>query len=103
MLALVILLLVILWFLGYVTIPYFTIPNIVLFTVNGHDITLWSVLIFLVILWAVGILPSPLRQIIFAGLIIWILASFGILFLASWASFILAAIIVGLLLGLLGA
>lgn len=101
MLAAILIILVILWVLGYIHITGF-IPDLTLFTINGHGITLWDLLILLVIGWAIGILPSPLRQIAAVLLVLWILATLGILAISGLAQIIVLAVIVGLLLALLG-
>lgn len=102
MLAGVLIILIILWFLGYIRIGGLTLPDITLFTVNGQPITLISLLIFAVIVWAIGILPSPLRQIGFVILVLWLLSLFGVLAFAGLQSILVLAIIVGLILALLG-
>lgn len=102
MIAAVLLILIVLWFLGYIRIGGLNIPDITLFTINGQPITLISLLIFAVIVWAIGVLPSPLRQIAFVILIIWLLSLFGILAFAGLQSILVLAIIVGLILALLG-
>lgn len=102
MLSALIVLLVILWFLGYVQLPGDLFPNIILFSINGQSITLWSLLIFFLILWAIGILPSPLRQIVFVIFILWVLSTLGILAIAGLSSILVIAVIVGLIVSLLG-
>jgi hypothetical protein len=102
MLLTLLVLLVVLWFLGYIQIPNFTLPDIALFSVNGHVVTLIEALIFLVIVSAVGLLPTPLRQIGFAVVVLWVLSTLGIIAIAGLASILVLAIIVGLLAALLG-
>ena len=89
--------LVILWLLGYISIPF--IPNMYLFTINSHQISLWNVLTFLVLLWAVGILPSPFREISFVLLILWTLSVLGIIGFVG--SLVLIAVIAGIVVYLL--
>lgn len=101
MLAVVLIALIVLWVFGYIHISGF-IPNFALFNINGHIITLWDLLIFAVIAWAIGILPSPLRQIAGVLLIIWVLATLGVLAIVGLAQIIVLAVIVGLILSLLG-
>jgi hypothetical protein len=103
MLITVLVLLAVLWLLGYIHIPNLTIPDMTLFFVNGHGVTLLEVLIFLVILVAVGILPTPLRQIGYAVALLWVLSTLGVLAIAGLASILVLAIIVGLIAALLGA
>jgi hypothetical protein len=95
-------LLIILWFLGYVHVPIFTVPDIPLFVINGHTVTLVEVLIFLVILTAAGILPTPFRQIGFVALVLWLLSTLGILAITGLSSILVIAIIVGLVASLFG-
>lgn len=102
MLALLLGLLIILWFLGYIRINGLTIPDINLFTINGHQITLVEILIFLLIIGAAEVLPSPLRQIAFVIIVIWVLSTLGILAIAGLSSILVLAIIIGLILALLG-
>lgn len=101
MLGLLLIVLVILWFLGYIQIPGFSIPNIVLFTINGQPITLLNLLIFIVITALIGILPSPLREIAGVVLILWILSILGIIAIAGFSNILVIVVIVGLVLYLL--
>jgi hypothetical protein len=102
MVAAIILVLIILWFLGYVRVGNLAIPDLQLFTLNGHVISLWDLLIFAVIVWAIGVLPSPLRQIAMVALLLWVLATLGILAITGLPSIILIALILGLVFFLLG-
>lgn len=103
MIGIVLVVLIALWFLGYIRIQGLPpIPDIQLFVINGRPITLWDLLILLVIGWAIGVLPSPLRQIAGVLLLLWILATLGILSIAGLPSIIVIAVIIGLVLALLG-
>jgi hypothetical protein len=102
MIAVLLVILVLLWFLGYVRLDALPIPDLQLFVINGQPITLWNILIFLVIAGLVGILPSPLRQIAGVFLILWVLSILGILAIAGLSSLLVLAIIVGLIAYLLG-
>lgn len=102
MLVALLVILIVLWFLGYIHIPNFFIPNIALFTLNGHIISLWDVLIFLVITALIGILPSPIRQIAFVVYILWVLSTLGFLAIPGLASILVIAIIVGAVISIFG-
>ena len=102
MLVTILVLLVVLWFFGYIHGPNITIPDVTLFAVNGHDVTLLEALIFSVMLVAVGILPTPLRQIGYAIVVLWVLSTLGVLAIAGLASILVLAIIVGLIAALMG-
>ncbi len=94
--------LVVLWFLGYVHISGLVVPDAVLFTVNGQPITLWSVLILAVVAWLIGVLPRPFREIASVILVLWVLSVLGILAFAGLSNLLVLAIIVGLVFYLLG-
>lgn len=96
MLAAIVVILIILWFLGYAPVSGIYIPNITLFTINNHMVTLWEVLILLVVSWAIGILPRPLQAIASVLLLLWALSVLGILAIAGLSNIIVLVIIVGL-------
>lgn len=103
MLAILILVLIFLWFIGYIHISGFSVPDINLFAINSHQVTLVELLIFLLIIAAAEALPSPFRQIAFVILLIWLLSTLGILVIFSGlASILVLAIILGLILALFG-
>jgi hypothetical protein len=101
MLGAILLVLIILWFFGYIHVQGVTIPNIPLFTLNGHSVSLWELLIFLVILWAIEALPDPLRIIAAVLLVIWLLSTLGIIAVAGLPHIIVIALIIGLVLSVL--
>lgn len=101
MIGVLIVILIVLWLFGYIHLANFFIPDIVLFHINNQPITLWDVLILLVISWAIGILPTPLRQIAGILLVLWILSTLGILAYAGLSSILVLAIIFGLIFSLL--
>jgi len=93
----IVIILAILWLLGYAPISGISIPNVVLFTINNHPITLWEILILAVIGWAIGILPRPLQAVAGVLLLLWILSVLGIFGIAGLPSIIVLVIIVGLI------
>src|SRR5258708_38922914 len=101
MLEVILVILIVLWLTGNIHISGFTIPHTILFVINGHAITLVNLLIFLVILWAIGILPSPIREIAGVLLVLWLLALFGFIAIAGLANLLVIAIIVGIIFSIL--
>jgi hypothetical protein len=97
MIIAIVILLAILWFLGYIPVSGISIPNLVLFTINNHPITLWNILILLVVGWAIGILPRPFQAVASVLLLLWILSVLGILAIAGLSSIIVLVIIVALI------
>ena len=97
MLVAIVVILIVLWFLRYMPITGISIPNYVLFAINGHSITLWEVLILLVVAWAIGILPRPLQVVASVLLLLWILSVLGIFALAGLPNIIVLIIIIALI------
>jgi hypothetical protein len=97
MIIAIVILLAILWFLGYIPVSGISVPNLVLFTINNHPITLWNILILLVVGWAIGILPRPFQAVASVLLLLWILSVLGILAIAGLSSIIVLVIIVALI------
>lgn len=97
MLVTIVIILAILWFLGYAPLSGISIPNPILFVINNHSVTLWEILILAVIGWAIGILPRPLQAIASVLLILWVLSTLGIFAVAGLSNIIVLVIIVGLI------
>ncbi|MBI2640970.1 hypothetical protein HYW87_00005, partial [Candidatus Roizmanbacteria bacterium] len=95
-------LLVALWYLGYIHLTFFSIPDIVLFEINGHPITLYNLLIFLVGLVIVSLLPYPFKQIVIIFLILFVLTVLGIIPVIGLAHLFVVAIIITFVAFLLG-
>ncbi|MEK7451110.1 MAG: hypothetical protein AAB662_04200 [Patescibacteria group bacterium] len=93
MLVAIVVILIILWLLGYAPISGISVPDFVLFSINNHPITLWNILILAVISWAIGILPRPLQVIASILLILWILSVLGIFALVGSNILVLIIII----------
>src|SRR5476649_15513 len=85
--------LVILFVSGYVSIPGIHIPNYHIYTLNNHVITLNEILIVFVIFWLIRFAPGYLRIFVGALLIIWILATIGIIMVTGLPAIIIATLI----------
>ena len=97
MIIAIVVVLAILWFLGYAPISGISIPNFVLVTINNHPVTLWEVLILIVIGWAIGILPRPFQAVASILLLLWILSVLGIFAIGGLSGIIVLVIIVALI------
>ncbi len=98
----ILLVLILLWFLGYITIPGIVVPRFPLFFFGGRPITLWDILIFLVIIWAIEAAPSPFRQIFTVLVILWLLSTLGLIGVVGFSSIVVLALIIGLVISILG-
>ncbi|OGG03558.1 hypothetical protein A2W14_03170 [Candidatus Gottesmanbacteria bacterium RBG_16_37_8] len=102
MLSFLIILLIILYLTGFISIPSLSFLHRTLFYLNGRAVSVWDILILSVILYLLGFLQGPLRGIATILLILWILSVLGIIAISGFANLILALLLVGLILHLLG-
>lgn len=96
MIQIILILLIVFWALGYIHVGNISIPNVMLTHFNGKPVTLWDLFIFLLVLWAIGILPSPFREIAGVLLVLWVLSLFGLIAIAGISNLIVVAIIIGI-------
>lgn len=95
MIEIILVVLIVLWFLGFIAIPWLPVNNLQLFVINGHAITLWDALIFLVVIWLIDLLPTPFREISAVLLLLYSLSILGIIAIAGFSNIIVIALILG--------
>lgn len=102
MLAVLVVILAILWFFGYIRIDGLNIPDFSLFVINGQTISIIDLLILGIVATAISILPTPFREVSGVLLILWILSVLGILSIAGigLANIFVIAILIGLVVAL---
>lgn len=89
--------LIVLWLLGFIRPGGFTLPDAYLFTLNNVQISFWNIITLLVVLWIIGILPSPFSEIASVMLLLWILALLGIIPILGLPNILMIVLIVGLI------
>ena len=99
MLQLILILLLFFWLSQNFSVSFF---NFVLFYINRRPVTLWNFIIFLIVIWAIGILPQPLRNIAIVLLLFWLLSLLGVIVVSGLSNIILPLIILGIILHLIG-
>lgn len=85
MLIAIVIILAILWFLGFISIPALsTVPFVLL----GHPITVFDALVFLALIVLLGILPGFFRFVAAVLLLLMVLSFFGLIAIANFTSVI---------------
>lgn len=92
MIEFVLALIFVLWLLGFIQLEFL---NYVLFDLNSRGISLKDVFIFLLILWLIGLLPRPFREIVSIIFVLWLLSLFGIIAIAGFTNLLILAIVLG--------
>ena len=102
MLAAIIVILAILWVLGYIHIGGINFPNTALFTINGQVVSIIDLIVLLIVVMAISILPSPFREVSGVLLLLWLLAVLGIISIVGVGlpAIFLFALIIGLIISL---
>ena len=85
---------VIVWLTGAIHLPGIVFQTTPLFIFRGLSITIMDILIFLGILWAIEMLPSPLRQVIVILGLLWLLSLTGLISIAGASTYIVWAVII---------
>ena len=87
MLQTILIIFIVLWLLGFIHIGFFAIPLLGAFTVQ-------SLLYLVIILFLVSLLPGIFRTVAIILLILWLLSTFGFLFIGGLTNIILLILIV---------
>ena len=87
-----------LWLLGVINIPWLTMPHFPVFSVLGYSVTIQRLLIFGIVIWLASSLGSPFRQMLWVFFILWLLSTMGIVGSIATGTLILVSIVVGLIL-----
>ncbi len=95
-----IVILLLLWLGGIVRIPWLGVPHFPTISLRGYHVRLELFILAFFILWISGSLGSPLRQILWALVILWLLSFLGIVVIGGLTNLVVIALIVGLILGL---
>ena len=88
--------LIVLWFLGYISIPWLNIPSFTVFTINGRPISAFELIILIVVLWDMTNLKSPFRHVALALIVLWLLSILGFIAISGLSNLLILAIIVGI-------
>ena len=94
MLVLILVLLIVLWFLGFISIPLLAT---VIFVLLGHPITFFDLLVFLFLILLIGILPGIFRFIAAVLLLLLVLSFLGLIVIANFSQIIVLVIIFSLI------
>jgi len=94
MIQLILALLVILWLLGFVHIPFLSNA---LFSISNHPFSLHSILLLILIVFVINFLPGIFRTIAIVLFIFWLLSLFGVFVFGGLGQIILIILILAVL------
>lgn len=91
---------IVLWLLGIISIPWLTIPNFPSLNILGFELTIEKLLIIVILVWIASSVGGPIRQIVWVLVILWILTALGIIAIGGLSNLLVIGIVIGLILAL---
>lgn len=74
--------------------------NYVVFTILNQGITIYNLLVLAIMIYLIGLLPRPFKEIVGLILVLWILSFLGIIFVGGLSNILIIAIVIVLLLNI---
>lgn len=90
-----------LWLLGVIKIPWLVMPQFPVFSILGYSITIQRLLIIGILVWLGTSMGSPFRQMLWTFFILWLLSTLGIITIGGMGAMIVVSIVVGLILSMI--
>lgn len=87
-----------LWLLGVINIPWLSMPSFPVFSILGYQVTIQRLLILGILIWLGMSLGSPFRQMLWTFFILWLLSTLGVITIGGMAVMIVVSVVVGLIL-----
>lgn len=97
MVKIILVLLVLLWLLGFIQIP---LLNSLIIPVFRYPFTVQNILFLILIIWIINILPGIFRTIAAIILFFWILSVFGVLSIAGLSNILILILIFAIIFSL---
>lgn len=91
---------VVLWLLGVINIPWLVMPHFPVFSILGYSLTIQRLLIIGILIYLGMSIGSPFRQMLWAFFILWLLTTLGIITIGGMGTLIVVSVVVGLVLSL---
>lgn len=91
---------IVLWLLGIISIPWLVIPPFPVLNLFGYSLTLQRLLLLILFAYLALNLGSPFRQIIWVIFVLWLLSILGLIVVGSMTKLLLTSLVVGLILSL---
>ncbi len=90
-----------LWLLGVIKIPWMSMPSFPVFSILGYQVTIQRLLILGILIWLGTSLGSPFRQMLWTFFILWLLSTLGVITIGGMGMMIVVSVVVGLILSVI--
>lgn len=89
-----------LWLVGVIKLPWLVIPPLPIFNFFGYSFTLQKILFIILFTYLALHLGSPFRQIIWVFFVLWLLSILGLIAVEGMVKLLVISLVVGLILAL---
>lgn len=93
--------LMVLWLLGVIKIPWLVMPHFPSINILGIHLTVTNLLVLLVLIWVASSLGGPIRQIVWVLVVLWLLSALGIIAVGGLSNLLVIGIAVGIILSMI--
>ena len=90
--------LVVLWILGIIRVPWLALPHFPSLNILGFNLTIEKLVVIGILVWIASSLGGPLRQIVWVLVVLWTLSVLGIITVGGLGNLLMIGIVVGLVL-----
>jgi len=91
---------VVLWLLGLVKIPFLMRPHFPTLDLFGFSLTIETLLVIGVLIWIASSLGGVIRHVVWVLVVLWILTKLGIIAVGGLSNLLVIGIVVGVVLAL---
>ena len=88
--------LVVLWILGIIRVPWMVLPHFPSLSILGFNLTIEKLVVIGILIWIASSLGGPLRQIVWVLVVLWILSTLGVIVVGGLGNLLMIGIVVGL-------
>jgi len=90
-----------LWLLGVINIPWMIMPAFPVFEILDYQVTIQRLLILGILIWLGTSMGSPFRQMLWTFFILWLLSTLGVITIGGMGLMIIVSVVVGLILSVI--
>lgn len=91
---------VVLWLLGIIKIPFLMMPHFPTLNILGFTLTIKTLLIIAAFVWIASSLGGVIGKIVWVLVVLWLLSALGIIAIGGFSNLLVIGIVVGIVLSL---
>jgi len=96
----IIAIIVVLWLLGIIKIPFLMMPHFPTLNIFGFSLTIEKILIMAAFVWIASSLGGLIGKIVWVLVVLWLLSTLGVIVISGLSNLLVIGVVVGILLSL---